>query len=66
LKISEFIWSQEEHRNMGAWSFIQPRFRNLVGVSLNYVGREELCQPAVGVSKVHQQEAAAVVEDTFK
>ncbi|XP_018405897.1 PREDICTED: probable 2-oxoglutarate dehydrogenase E1 component DHKTD1, mitochondrial isoform X2 [Cyphomyrmex costatus] len=26
-----FIWSQEEPRNMGAWSFIKPRFENLCG-----------------------------------
>ncbi|XP_059087198.1 2-oxoadipate dehydrogenase complex component E1-like [Tigriopus californicus] len=61
-----FIWSQEEHRNMGAWSFVYPRFRNLVGVNLDYVGREVLCQPAVGVGKLHQEEANYVVEDVFK
>ena len=31
---AEFIWSQEEHRNMGAWSFVAPRFENLVGVKV--------------------------------
>ncbi len=25
----EFIWSQEEHQNMGAWSFVRPRFENI-------------------------------------
>lgn len=25
------IWSQEEPRNMGAWSFVKPRFENLLG-----------------------------------
>merc|ERR1712223_883280 len=52
----KFVWSQEEHRNMGAWSFIEPRFRNLVGVAPMYVGRSELCQPAVGVASVHRKE----------
>jgi probable 2-oxoglutarate dehydrogenase E1 component DHKTD1 len=28
----EFLWCQEEHRNQGAWSFINPRFENIVGV----------------------------------
>ena len=60
------MWSQEEHRNMGAWNFVAPRFRNLVGVALDYVGREELCQPAVGVGQVHQEEARNLIEDTFK
>ena len=61
-----FIWSQEEHRNMGAWSFVQPRFRNLVGVNLSYVGRVELCQPAVGVASVHNKETAEVIASTFQ
>jgi len=61
----KFVWSQEEHRNMGAWSYLQPRFRNLVGLELEFVGRGELCQPAVGVGKVHQAEAAAILAQTF-
>ena len=51
---------------MGAWSFVQPRFKNLVGINVNYVGRAELCQPAVGVASVHNQEAADVIASTFK
>lgn len=26
-----FVWSQEEHRNMGAWTFVKPRFENMCG-----------------------------------
>ena len=26
-----FIWSQEEHQNMGAWNYVRPRFENLIG-----------------------------------
>ena len=61
----KFIWSQEEHRNMGAWGYVQPRFRNLVGVNLDYVGRSELCQPAVGVATVHRMEEQKILDDTF-
>ena len=31
----EFLWCQEEHRNMGAWSFINPRFQNLLNVKVS-------------------------------
>ena len=24
------VWAQEEHKNMGAWAFIQPRFNSLL------------------------------------
>jgi len=61
----KFVWSQEEHRNMGCWSFIQPRFENLVGVKLSYAGRGELCQPAVGVGQVHQAENKQILDETF-
>lgn len=30
-----FVWSQEEHQNMGAWSFVQTRFRNLLGCNVS-------------------------------
>lgn len=29
-----FIWSQEEPQNMGAWSFVKPRFENLCGIKV--------------------------------
>lgn len=39
VRIVEFIWSQEEHRNMGAWTFIRPRFENMCGRKISYCGR---------------------------
>ena len=32
---NEFVWSQEEPRNMGPWSFVSPRFENLLGVKVS-------------------------------
>jgi len=31
---ADFIWCQEEHRNDGAWSFVAPRFQNIVGIKV--------------------------------
>jgi len=61
----EFVWSQEEHRNMGAWSFVSPRFDNLLGIKLKYVGRNVLAVPAVGIGKLHAQEVTEVLNGTF-
>ena len=61
----EFIWSQEEPRNGGAWSFVESRFRNLVGVNLRYSGRPALATPAVGVSALHKIEAANLMKNIF-
>ena len=63
---TEFIWSQEEHRNSGAWSFVAPRFENLVGVKLKYVGRSPLATPAVAVGERHKAEAEEVVFAPFQ
>ncbi|XP_045446237.1 2-oxoglutarate dehydrogenase, mitochondrial [Melitaea cinxia] len=27
---AQLVWSQEEHKNMGSWSYIEPRFRTLL------------------------------------
>ncbi|XP_022090977.1 probable 2-oxoglutarate dehydrogenase E1 component DHKTD1, mitochondrial isoform X2 [Acanthaster planci] len=62
----EFIWSQEEHRNMGAWTFVAPRFENLAGCKLRYAGRRVLGCPAVGVATLHQEEVKQIMEDTFR
>ena len=36
-----------------------------VGVDLQYAGRGELCQPAVGVGQVHRQEVEDILKKTF-
>ena len=35
--VKEHIWCQEEPRNGGAWSFIEPRFRRLVGLVISLI-----------------------------
>lgn len=61
----EFIWCQEEHRNMGAWFFVQPRFQNLLGRQLKYAGRTNLGVPAVGVGQIHQKECQEILQRAF-
>ncbi|XP_076179560.1 putative 2-oxoadipate dehydrogenase complex component E1 homolog isoform X2 [Ptiloglossa arizonensis] len=63
--VKTFIWSQEEPRNMGAWSFIKPRFENLCGRPLNYCGRKPMAAPAVGEGRLHQEEAQEVIIKPF-
>lgn len=60
-----FVWCQEEHRNMGAWTFIKPRFENLIGRRIKYCGRKTSPVPAVGVAKIHKQEVEEIVTMPF-
>lgn len=50
---------------MGAWSFIKPRFENMMARKIKYSGRYAAATPAVGVGSWHQQEAQFVVMDPF-
>ena len=61
-----FIWCQEEHRNSGAWSFVNPRFRSLVGVELEYVGRSERAVSATAIGTRHKNEESQVLEEVFR
>lgn len=63
--IEEFIWSQEEQRNMGAWAFIKPRFENMCGKKITYSGRCEGGTVAVGVAYKHKIEAENIIIDAL-
>lgn len=63
---TKFIWSQEEQRNMGAWSFVKPRFENIIAKKLIYSGRVEGATTAVGVSTWHKREVQHILEEPLK
>ncbi|KAG5879110.1 hypothetical protein JTB14_031658 [Gonioctena quinquepunctata] len=59
------VWCQEEPQNMGAWSFMKPRFENLVGKKIRFCGREPAAAPAVGIKKVHDKEVLDIATKPF-
>ncbi len=65
--VREVVWLQEEPQNMGAWTFMAPRLRQLLGrdVPLTYIGRPERASPAVGSARVHAAEQSKIVADAF-
>lgn len=70
---AEIVWRQEESKNMGAWSYVQPRFATALrgienGVTrgqVTYVGRAPSAAPATGSLLTHQQEQSTLMEETF-
>src|SRR5205814_9427523 len=48
--VQEIAWVQDEPKNSGGWSFMEPRLRELLpdNVVLNYYGRDEAASPATG------------------
>ncbi|XGW03964.1 hypothetical protein V3C99_015252 [Haemonchus contortus] len=65
-KAKKFVWSQEEPRNAGAWSFVRPRFENALGISPVFAGRPELAWTATAIGEHHAREAAEVLRSTFE
>jgi 2-oxoglutarate dehydrogenase E1 component len=64
-KTAELVWCQEEPQNMGAWTFLEPRLREVFGREIAYAGRDASASPAVGSLARHKREQAGVVRDAF-
>ena len=65
--LREVIWVQEEPRNMGAWTFVEPHLRELAEeLPVRYVGKPARPSPAQGSARFHAQEHAAIVRDAFE
>ncbi len=59
----DFAWVQEEPANQGAWSFIALNLlEHLEGVRLRRISRPAAAAPAVGSTKLHDVEQAALLE----
>lgn len=67
----EFVWCQEEPKNMGAWSYVRPRIATTAREGLNkdlvlrYIGRRAAAAPATGIAAMHAQEQSAIIEEAL-
>ncbi|MDQ3413892.1 MAG: 2-oxoglutarate dehydrogenase E1 component, partial [Verrucomicrobiota bacterium] len=61
----KIVWCQEESQNMGAWSYIEPRLRALLGREIAYAGRNASASPAVGALAIHKIEQASLIAEAF-
>ncbi|HNJ61057.1 MAG TPA: 2-oxoglutarate dehydrogenase E1 component, partial [Chitinophagales bacterium] len=62
-KNAEFVWVQEEPKNMGAWTFVLSNYPN--GKDLKLISRAQSASTATGFSKIHAQEQKAIVDEAF-
>ncbi|GAA5096398.1 2-oxoglutarate dehydrogenase E1 component [Bartonella acomydis] len=68
---AEIVWCQEEPKNMGAWSFIEPYLEwVLTHISAQYsraryAGRPASASPASGLMVKHLEQLAAFLEDAL-
>ena len=70
-KLEEVVWAQEEPRNNGGWSFVEPFIEDALtdagkkGMRPRYAGRTAAASPATGLMSRHQTEQAALVADAL-
>lgn len=68
---AEIIWCQEEHKNMGSWTYIGPRIEDVLIDAKHkcnrpqYVGRAEAASPATGSLKIHNAEQAKLIDEAL-
>ena len=71
FKGAEMVWCQEEPKNQGAWSFIEPTIEwvlNRIGAKHTrpvYAGRAASASPATGLASQHKAQQAALVNDAL-
>ena len=61
---NQLVWAQEEPKNMGGWTFVEPRLERLVPACDRpiYIGRDPSASPATGSYAIHQAEQASLVQ----
>ena len=70
-KNAEITWSQEEHKNAGPWTFIEPRLRSTLkhiqhkSREVSYAGREISASTATGYGGQHAAELKALLADAM-
>ena len=67
FKNADLIWCQEEPKNQGAWSFIEPNLEQILGrlkvkaKRANFVGRPPSASPATGLASQHKEQQEKLV-----
>ncbi len=74
--LEEVVWLQEEPANMGAWTYMFPRLRELLDsqmhlpylkdVPIRYVGRSESATTAEGGHLQHKEEQARILRNVVE
>jgi 2-oxoglutarate decarboxylase len=63
----QLVWAQEEPKNMGGWTFVEPRLMNMLHRCERpyYVGRAASASPATGSYTIHELEQRRLVDQAL-
>ena len=71
-KNANFIWCQEEPKNMGAWFSVRDYIQWTLDYikannnKISYIGREVAASPATGYAKRHLDQQREIIEEVLK
>ena len=71
FKGADMVWCQEEPKNQGAWTFIEPNIEWVLSrikakhSRPRYVGRATSASPATGLASTHKAQQAALVDEAL-
>ena len=71
FKQAEMVWCQEEPKNQGGWTFIEPNIEWVLTrikakhTRPKYAGRSASASPATGLASMHKAQQAALVNDAL-
>jgi 2-oxoglutarate dehydrogenase E1 component len=63
-RAKDFVWLQEEPRNMGAWTFVEQQLRG--AIELRYIGRPPRASPAEGWAEAHSAEQKRIISEVLE
>jgi 2-oxoglutarate dehydrogenase E1 component len=71
FKKADIVWCQEEPKNMGGWTFMEPNLEwtlEQIGAKskrARYIGRHSSASPATGLMSRHKSELEAILNEVF-
>ncbi len=71
FKNADVVWCQEEPKNQGGWTFMEPNIEWVLGRIKSkskrpaYAGRNASASPATGLGKTHKAQQAALIDDAL-
>ncbi|MBU2983554.1 2-oxoglutarate dehydrogenase E1 component [Lentibacter algarum] len=71
FKNADVVWCQEEPKNQGAWTFIEPNIEWVLGrikaktARPIYAGRSASASPATGLASAHKAQQAALLDEAL-
>ena len=71
FKNAEMVWCQEEPKNQGGWSFMEPNLEwvlsriNAAASRPRYIGRASSASPATGLASTHKNQQEALINEAL-